>query len=32
MKLKREFYKLPLRFDVARMTEEVCGFAEEERR
>jgi hypothetical protein len=30
MRLKREFYKLPLRFDVARMTEEVHGFAEDE--
>ncbi len=30
MKLKREFYKLPLRFDVARMTEEVHGFSEDE--
>ncbi len=25
MRLKREFYKLPLRFDVARMAEEVHG-------
>jgi hypothetical protein len=30
MRLKREFYKLPLRFDVARLVEEVSGFAEEE--
>jgi hypothetical protein len=30
MRLYREFYQLPLRFDVARMVEEVKGFAEEE--
>jgi hypothetical protein len=30
MRLKREFYKLPLRFDVGRMIEEVSGFSEEE--
>ena len=30
MRLKREFYKLPVRFDVARMVEEVSGFSEEE--
>lgn len=30
MRLKREFYQLPVRFDVARMVEEVSGFSEEE--
>jgi hypothetical protein len=30
MRLKREFYKFPLRFDVARLVAEASGFAEEE--
>ncbi|HTT07167.1 MAG TPA: sulfotransferase [Gammaproteobacteria bacterium] len=30
MKLNAEFYRLPLRFDVQRLTEEVNGFSEQE--